>query len=159
MKAHALACLMALLLVGGCDSKKPSDTSEGVYENQKTVQGTDSTLDAQLTPISTIEAAYANNQSNIQVLVKGTVTKLLADDVTGDKHQRMIVKLSNKQTLLIAHNIDIGTRVPASCLNRIIYAHGEYEWNSEGGVVHWTHSDPDGVHTNGWIQFAGTRYQ
>ena len=36
---------------------------------------------------------------------------------------------------------------------------GVYEWNGEGGVVHWTHHDPDGSHTPGWLEHAGLRYQ
>ena len=36
---------------------------------------------------------------------------------------------------------------------------GEYEWNPQGGVVHWTHRDPSGHHTPGWIRYAGHQYQ
>ena len=106
-----------------------------------------------------IEDAFRNNQSNLQVLVRGVVTRFLADDVEGDKHQRLIIRLSNNQTLLVAHNIDLATRVPESALGGTVYVHGEYEWNDQGGVAHWTHRDPAGKHPDGWIQFRSVRYE
>jgi len=87
------------------------------------------------------------------------VVKFLPDDVSGDKHQKMIVRLSNHQTLLIAHNIDLARRIPESALDAEITIRGEYEWNDKGGVIHWTHRDPRGRHENGWIQFNGIRYE
>ena len=32
-------------------------------------------------------------------------------------------------------------------------------WNSQGGLVHWTHHDPDGQHKNGWLKHEGIIYQ
>lgn len=158
MRTRLAVLMLATLLVCGCDSQKAINMN-GIHSDSSQVSGIDSSLELRLTPLSTIQQAFANNQSNLQVMVKGTVIKLLPDDVSGDKHQKMIIRLSNNQTLLVAHNIDIGKRVPATALNHLIYAYGEYEWNSEGGVLHWTHSDPGGTHTNGWIQYNGTIYQ
>jgi len=121
--------------------------------------GADSALEARRTPDAELKAAFDNNTSNLQVLVRGVVDRHLADDVEGDRHQRFILRLASGQTLLVAHNIDLATRVPASSTGRTVYAYGEYEWNAQGGVVHWTHRDPSGVHANGWIQFEGVRYE
>ena len=32
---------------------------------------------------------------------------------------------------------------------------GEYEWNAKGGVIHWTHRDPQGSHVAGWLKHKG----
>lgn len=109
-------------------------------------------------PVTTIAKAFADKQSNIQVKQKGVITRILADDTVGDRHQRIIVRLSNNQTLLIAHNIDLAPRVPNPTVGKTLTFYGEYEWNDEGGVVHWTHKDPDGSHITGWLEYEGKRY-
>lgn len=139
----------------GSDSSRPPVGSDPSLP----ALGIDSSLEARRTPDAQLKAAFDNNTSNLQVLVRGVVDRHLADDLEGDKHQRFIVRLSSGQTLLVAHNIDLATRVPASSVGKVVYLYGEYEWNAQGGVVHWTHRDPDGRHEHGWIQFEGVRYE
>ena len=90
---------------------------------------------------SFIEKAYKNNQSNIQVGGSGTVIKILPDDLQGRRHQKFILKLNSGHTLLVAHNIDIAPRISDLKTGDHINFYGEYEWNPDGGVVHWTHHD------------------
>ena len=33
----------------------------------------------------------------------------------------------------------------------IVTFSGEYVWNEQGGLIHWTHHDPAGRHEPGWI--------
>ena len=89
----------------------------------------------------------------------GNVTKLLSDDMTGNRHQRFIVKLSSGKTLLVAHNIDIAPKVSSLTEGSFIKFCGEYESNAKGGVVHWTHHDPHNRHVNGWIEYNGHKYE
>jgi hypothetical protein len=111
-----------------------------------------------LTPVSVFAQAYVDSQSNIQVTQKGVITRILADDTVGDRHQRLIVRLSNNQTLLIAHNIELSPRVPNPIVGKTLGFFGEYEWNKDGGVVHWTHKDPSGKHVAGWLEYEGKRF-
>ncbi len=104
---------------------------------------------------------YKNKQSNVWVEGSGEVIKLLKDDTRGSQHQRFLVKLSmrEKQTLLFAHNIDLAPRINSLQVGDTITFKGEYEYNPKGGVVHWTHHDPDGDIAGGWIKHEGTVYE
>lgn len=106
-----------------------------------------------------LQQAFQNQQSNVQVRAVGQVIRVLADDRDGSQHQRFIVRLSSGQTLLIAHNIDLAPRVNSIAVGDRVEFYGEYEWNSQGGVIHWTHRDPSGSHVGGWIRHNGQVYQ
>ena len=108
---------------------------------------------------SVFASAFEKHASNIQVEGQGTVAKILPDDDDGNRHQRFIVRLSSGQTILIAHNIDLAPRIPSLNEGDVISFSGEYEWNPKGGVVHWTHRDPDSHHPAGWIRHDGQAFQ
>ena len=108
---------------------------------------------------SLIQAAYENRQSDVQVEGAGRVVKVLPDDNEGSRHQKFILELASGQTLLIAHNIDLAPRIPDLHEGDRVSFYGEYEWNERGGVVHWTHHDPQGRHVDGWLKHQGKRYQ
>lgn len=106
-----------------------------------------------------IAAAYAARQSDLWVEASAQIERILPDDQQGSRHQRLIVRLANGHTLLIAHNIDLAPRIPRPETGQWVKFRGEYEWNDQGGVVHWTHHDPAGRLTGGWLEYAGQRYQ
>ncbi len=103
--------------------------------------------------------AFAHHRGNLQVVGQGVVVALLPDDDIGIRHQRFIAKLANGQTLLIAHNIDVGQRIGRLSIGDTVRFSGEYEWNDKGGVVHWTHRDEKGRHVAGWVEVRGQRYE
>lgn len=106
-----------------------------------------------------IANAFSNHISNLQVSGQGIVTKILPDDNIGSRHQKFIIKLSSGQTLLIAHNIDLSDRIGSLQGGDSVQFYGKYEWNDKGGVIHWTHRDPNGYHEDGWLQHKGKKYQ
>lgn len=102
--------------------------------------------------------AYREGISNLQVNGTGTVTRLLPDDNEGSRHQKFILKLATGHTLLISHNIDLAPRINGLRTGDTVEFNGEYEWNSKGGVVHWTHRDPSRRHIDGWLRHRGHTY-
>lgn len=108
---------------------------------------------------SAITNAFHNRKSNVQVKGSGIVVRVLTDDLDGSKHQKFILKLSSGQTLLMSHNIDLAPRINSLHKGDTVIFYGEYEWNSKGGVVHWTHHDPSGKHVGGWLKHNGATYQ
>lgn len=107
----------------------------------------------------TAEFRLDRESSGTQVRGQGVVSRVLADDNDGSRHQRFILRLASGQTLLVAHNIDLAPRLPALKNGDTVRFYGEYEWNDRGGVVHWTHHDPRGQHAGGWLELNGRRYE
>jgi hypothetical protein len=105
-----------------------------------------------------VEVAFAAQHSGQWVETSGNVARLLADDDEGSRHQRFILELDSGHTLLVSHNIDLARRLPLARNDRV-ELRSRYEWNARGGVVHWTHHDPDGRLQGGWILHQGTRYR
>lgn len=103
--------------------------------------------------------AFVAPRSGEQVRGTGVVTRILADDNDGSRHQRFIVEVAGGRTLLIAHNIDLAPRVEGLEVGDTVEFYGEYEWNDKGGVIHWTHHDPEGRHVGGWLKHRGRTYQ
>ncbi|EGR2428192.1 DUF3465 domain-containing protein [Vibrio cholerae] len=106
-----------------------------------------------------LQQAYQSQQSDLQVQGFGQVVKVLPDDNDGSRHQKFILKLSSGQTLLVAHNIDLAPRVPNLKAGDSVEFYGEYEWNKKGGVLHWTHKDPQNRHAHGWLKHNGQVYE
>lgn len=89
----------------------------------------------------------------------GIVIKILPDDNNGSRHQRFILRLESGQTVLVAHNIDLAQRIDGLTVGSMVDFKGIYVTNDKGGVVHWTHRDPEGRHADGWLKWNGMVYQ
>ena len=132
-KLHTAALILVLVLAGCYNAPKHNDDPIG--------------------------RAFTNRTTDVQVEGEGVVTRILADDVTGARHQRFIVQLASGQTLLISHNIDLAPRLEGLREDDTVAFNGEYVWNSQGGLIHWTHHDPAGRHVAGWLKYNGRIYQ
>ncbi len=106
-----------------------------------------------------IAAAFEERASDRQISGRGVVSRILPDDNDGSRHQRFILRLESGQTVLISHNIDLAPRIEGLADGDAVSFNGVYEWNDRGGVIHWTHRDPQGRHEAGWIRHGGQTYQ
>ena len=140
-RMHVAAVVVCALICTACGAVQPS-APNGI------AAGDD----------SQIGRAFKNRTSTVQVEGEGVVTRILADDLAGSRHQRFVVRLASGQTVLIVHNIDIAPRVDGLQEGDSVRFYGEYVWNEKGGMVHWTHHDPDGRHVAGWLKHRGRTY-
>lgn len=147
VKKLGLACLLSLVLCGCKQSTEPPEL------NLVPVQQIAAERDN-----AAIEQAFAQKRSDVQVDGQGLVVKLLPDDNKGAQHQKFLVKINEKQTLLFAHNIDLASRIPLQVGDEVTFS-GEYVYNPKGGIVHWTHLDPQGHHPAGWVMLHDKKYQ
>ena len=140
-----LAAPVLLVILAGCAGSAPGDAGIG---DPAPGEG-----DAALA------SAFKDQAHDLQVQGSGTVAKVLPDDIDGGRHQRFVVRLESGQTLLVAHNIDVAPRVEGLSVGDTVAFRGVYEWNPEGGTIHWTHKDPNGNHAPGWLRLDGQTYQ
>jgi len=103
--------------------------------------------------------AFQRHTDQVEVTASGTVDRVLTDqDGPSGLHERFIVRLTDvAMTVLIEHNLSLAPRVPVATGEAIV-VHGEYIWNAQGGLVHFTHHDPDRSHEGGYILYGGKRY-
>ena len=100
---------------------------------------------------------FHSRRSGVEIEAAGRVVRVLPDDREGARHERFLVRIEGV-SVLVAHNLDLAPRVPLATGDSV-QLRGEYEWNAKGGVIHWTHRDPDGRHDAGWIRHEGRLYQ
>lgn len=105
-----------------------------------------------------VSEAFQDQLQDVLVEGSGTVVKVLPDDTKGSRHQRLIVKVGAEQTILIAHNIDLAPRIPNINRGDSLSFRGSYVYNEKGGIIHWTHRDPQGEHPDGWLIHNGKTY-
>ncbi len=147
-----LTLIIALILVGfEAYQQQNGFATDGLQQTStEKAEGKDNTRVLQ---------AYQDRQGDVQVQGEGVVVKVLRDDLKGSRHQKFILKVGAGLTVLIAHNIDLAPRIGGLQTGDRVGYYGEYEWNSKGGVIHWTHKDPKGYHASGWLKHEGRVYQ
>lgn len=105
-----------------------------------------------------MSGTYKKSDDGSWIEVSGFVRRLLSDDNEGSRHQRFVIDIGDRRTLLIAHNLDLASRIPLGMCDRV-YVRGMYEWNELGGLLHWTHDDPHGVEDGGYIRYRSRVYR
>ncbi len=102
---------------------------------------------------------YHNKVSKKMIKITGVTKKLLADDLIKPRHQKFIIHVDGNMSLLVTHNIDLAPRINSLNEGDLVEIYGQYEWNSQGGLLHWTHHDPRGRREGGWIIHNGKKYE
>ena len=155
VQSLGLALIVTVIFVGLAVMRNPPELNEPDPQGASYAGvESDSTPPLENARIATL---FNTQTSGEMVHIQGPVQRILRDDNEGSRHQRFIVELE-QQTILIAHNIDLAQRVPVA-VGDTVEVFGQYEWNELGGVIHWTHADPDGDHVGGWIAFEGERFE
>lgn len=102
--------------------------------------------------------AFREHKSEVWAVGAGAVERILRDDTKPPRHQRFVARLLPGGTVMIAHNIDLAPRVPLKRGDPIAFR-GEYVWNDQGGVIHWTHRDKRDKKAGGWIVWKGQTFR
>ncbi len=106
-------------------------------------------------------AAFAGGQSHVEVVARGNVTRILGTRAgRSGSHEGYLVRLDSGCDLVVKveTNVTLTGPVPLHTGEPVIVK-GEYEFYSLGGVIHWTHRDPEGRHEGGYVQAGGSTFQ
>ena len=141
MRTAALIGVLALVVTAGACRSASSAEKVGSSDN------------------AAVKTAFERHADAVQVTATGAIDRVLSDqDGPSGPHQRFIVRLSDVgMTLLVEHNLSLAPRVPV-VVGEPVVVHGEYIWNAQGGLVHFTHDDADRSHEGGYIVYGGRRY-
>jgi hypothetical protein len=107
----------------------------------------------------TVEKAMglcARGSSVVEITASGSVARLLGSYTSRTGTHEGFLLRSGALTLRIENNTTITGPIPLS-KGEPVSLQGQYECND--GVVHWTHHDPRGRHTGGFIQAGGKTYR
>jgi len=102
--------------------------------------------------------APGKNDSGSWVELSGRILRLLPDDDIDGGHQRFVIDAGDGHSVLVAHNLALSQRVPAGIGDRL-HLRGKFEWNEQGGLIHWTHDDPFRDEPAGYIRFRGSVFR
>lgn len=136
MSRRSLALLLGAL--AGCAAPPASDGNGAVYD------------------------AWRSQQSRVEVTANGVVARDLGTRVgRSGAHEGFLLHLSGASgrglTVRVEANVDFTGPLPVAAGEPVV-VRGEYEFDSRGGVIHWTHHDPRGRHPDGYIEIQNKRY-
>jgi hypothetical protein len=105
-------------------------------------------------------SAYGQGASDVEVIAQGTIVAMLGEsEGRSGEHEGFLLKLRKQCDMLlrIEVNTDITGPIPLHPGETAIVK-GQYETDATGGVIHWTHHDPEGRHVGGYIVVGGKTY-
>lgn len=110
----------------------------------------------------TVGEAFKQHAGNRpEILDHGTFVKFLPPDLKPPCHQLFIIRMDSGPEVKVAHNSDVADTLPASVKpGDKLELKGEYIYEPNGGVVHWTHHVDNGSHEPGYIlvEKTGQKY-
>lgn len=164
LKPVSIVILLAVLAVTWwLENRKEGEPSSGGTTSAERPPAGDSKsrsprAEAPMPGDGALAQAIRGKRSRVWVEGEGTIVHLLPDDRIAPRHQLCLVELDGGHTIKISHNVDLAPNVPWQKGRRIEFR-GRFEWNDKGGVVHWTHHDPQGRKPGGWLRYAGKTYK
>jgi len=138
----ALAVALVLATLASCAVASPQPPAEATSGN------------------APIQREFERHGDKVEVTATGVVDRVLADqNGPSGPHERFIIRLADVGlTVLVEHNLSLAPRVPV-VVGQHVSVRGEYLWNAQGGLVHFTHRDPDRRHEGGYVEYGGKRYE
>ncbi|GAC1312850.1 MAG: hypothetical protein NVSMB21_23790 [Vulcanimicrobiaceae bacterium] len=107
--------------------------------------------------------AWRTGRSHLEVTASGSVARLLGTRVgRSGAHEGFLLHLSGSAgrglTVRVEDNVDLTGPIPL-VEGEAVEVRGEYVFDARGGIVHYTHRDPRGLHPAGYVRAGDKLYQ
>jgi hypothetical protein len=86
-----------------------------------------------------LKQATEEKAHDVEIVVTGTVVRLLKDDTEGTEHQRWILEDDFGDTVMVVHNISRFERLSGVEEGEKMEVKGLYSWDEHGGYIHRVH--------------------
>jgi len=97
---------------------------------------------------ASVATAYRDHRAFLWLTLAAHAVEVLPDSFGRYQHQRFLIRCRTGQQVLIVNDVTVGQRVPVKPGDPVA-VRGEYIWNRQGGLIHFTHSSAGGE--QGWI--------
>jgi hypothetical protein len=138
-RSRILAALAAASAVAGCAGGGGSDAGNAaVYD------------------------AWRAQRSNVEVTASGAVARIFGTRLgRSGEHEGFLLHLRGAAghglTVRVEDNVDITGPIQLQTGDDV-EVRGEYIFDPSGGIVHYTHHDPRGHHSSGYVKVRGRLY-
>ena len=105
-------------------------------------------------------SAFSQGRSGVEVIADGRVTQVFGTYAgPSGPHEGFLLKLRSGCTLAvrIETNVAFTGPIPLRSGDAVV-VRGEYEYDSNGGVIHFTHRELRGHHASGYVETGGRFY-
>jgi hypothetical protein len=106
--------------------------------------------------------AWRSGRSHVEVTASGSVARVLGERAgPSGLHEGFLVHLRGADghglTVRVEDNVDVTGHIPLRTGDDVV-VRGEYIYDTRGGLIHYTHHDPRGHHSSGYVRVNGRLY-
>jgi hypothetical protein len=104
-------------------------------------------------------AALRQQRSGVEVIADGTVAYVPTYAAPSGEHEGFFIRLRSgcAATLRVETNTAFTGPIPLRVGERVIVK-GEFDYDADGGVIHWTHRAFGSHHASGYVEAGGRFY-
>src|SRR5579871_4354653 len=106
--------------------------------------------------------AWRAQRSTVEVTATGSVARILGTQLgRSGEHEGFLLHLRGPEghglSVKVEDNVDITGPIPLQTGDDV-EVRGEYIYDPRGGILHYTHHDPRGRHSSGYVKVRGRLY-
>jgi hypothetical protein len=103
--------------------------------------------------------AWQQRLSGVQLSMEGKISRVFSAGETDAGQQKFVLQLAQGQSVTVIHDATLGAAIEGLAVGETIEVSGEYHWTADGGIMRWTHRNPEDNRQAGWVNYKGRLYR